>query len=333
MATFRKRGSKWQVLIRRKDAPHISKHFTTKEAATEWSRETEVNIEKGLYANTSYSQRMTLRELLAEYRDRVAITKKGYRTEAYRINKIRRNKVCDSTLFKLTKLKLLKFREEQLENHSPATCNKYISVISMAIAYAMDDLDMYLPSNPAKRVKNLKEPEYSGEIITRDEEARLLEHAGRSKYVWLKCAIMMAIDLGARRGELINLKYRNIDFIRRTATLEDTKNGSDRTIGLTSRVIEEIKKLPRNVDGRVITATSGDNFFWAWKQCRRWAGVTKRFHCTRATFCTRAAEDNWQLLDIAAQTGHKDVNVLRKHYAKMQGEHLAKKLNGTGNNN
>ena len=202
----------------------------------------------------------------------------------------------------------------------------------MAIAYAMDDLDMYLPSNPAKRVKNLKEPEYSGEIITRDEEARLLEHAGRSKYVWLKCAIMMAIDLGARRGELINLKYRNIDFIRRTATLEDTKNGSDRTIGLTSRVIEEIKKLPRNVDGRVITATSGDNFFWAWKQCRRWAGVTKRFHCTRATFCTRAAEDNWQLLDIAAQTGHKDVNVLRKHYAKMQGEHLAKKLNGTGDN-
>ena len=45
-----------------------------------------------------------------------------------------------------------------------------------------------------------------------------------------------------------------------------------------------------------------------------------------------AAEDNWQLLDIAAQTGHKDVNVLRKHYAKMQGEHLAKKLNGTGDN-
>ena len=68
MATFRKRGSKWQVLIRRKDAPHISKHFSTKEAAVEWSRETEVNIEKGLYANVSHSQRITLRELLAEYR-------------------------------------------------------------------------------------------------------------------------------------------------------------------------------------------------------------------------------------------------------------------------
>ena len=72
----------------------------------------------------------------------------------------------------------------------------------MAIAYAMDDLDMYLPTNPAKRVKNLKEPEYSGEIITREEEERLLENAEKSKAVWLKCAIMMAIDCGARRGEV-----------------------------------------------------------------------------------------------------------------------------------
>ena len=314
-------------MIRRNDSPHITKSFLHKEAAQEWSRETEVNIEKGLYVNVSQSQRMTLRELMLEYRDRVAINKKGFRTESYRINKICRHKVCDNTLFKLTKLKLMKFREDQLLTVSPATCNKYISVISMAIAYAMDDLDMYLPTNPAKRVKNLKEPEYSGEIITREEEERLLENAEKSKAVWLKSAIMMAIDCGARRGELINLKYRNLDFARRTATLEDTKNGTDRTIGLTTRVIEEIQKLPRNVDGRVITATSGDNFFWFWKQCRRWAGVTKRFHCTRATFCTRAAEDNWQLLDIAAQTGHKDVNVLRKHYSKMQGEYLANKLN------
>ena len=202
MATFRKRRHKWQVLIRKKDSPFITKSFMTKEAAQEWARETEVNIEKGLYANTSHSQRITLRELLKEYRDRVAITKKGYRTEAYRINKIMRHKVCDSTLFKLTKLKLLRFREDQLHDHSPATCNKYISVISMAIAYAMDDLDMYLPTNPAKRVKNLKEPEYSGEIITREEEERLLENAEKSKAVWLKCAIMMAIDCGARRGEV-----------------------------------------------------------------------------------------------------------------------------------
>ena len=181
MATFRKRSHKWQVLIRKKDSPNITKTFISKEAAQEWARETEVNIEKGLYANNQQSQRMTLRELLIEYRDRVAVHKKGYRTEAYRINKIARHDVCKNSLFKLTKLKLLKFREEQQLTLSASTCNKYISVISMAINYAMDDLDMYLPTNVAKRIKHLKEPEYSGEIITLEEEQRLLEHATKSK--------------------------------------------------------------------------------------------------------------------------------------------------------
>ena len=316
-------------MIRRNDSPHITKSFLHKEAAQEWSRETEVNIEKGLYVNVSQSQRMTLRELMLEYRDRVAINKKGFRTESYRINK-----VCDNTLFKLTKLKLMKFREDQLLTVSPSTCNKYISVISMAIAYAMDDLDMYLPSNVARRIKILKEPDYSGEVITRDEEVALLKHAADSKAVWLKAAIMLGIDCALRRSEMIGLKYRNIDFAKHTAKLEDTKNPTNittnRTIGLSARVIEEIKKLPRSLDGRVITATSGDAFFRYWETCRNAAGVSKRFHCTRATFCTRAAENDWQLLDIATQTGHKDVNVLRKHYSKLQGEYLANKIKNSG---
>ena len=331
MATFRKRGGKWQVIIRRKDSAYISKTFTMKEAAQEWQRETEVNIEKGLYANISQSQSMTLRDLLIEYRDRVAINKKGYRTEAYRINKIARHKVCNNTLYKITKLKLLKFREEQLIDHSPSTCNKYISVIAMAIAYAMDDLEIYLPFNAAKRIRLLKEPDYSGEVITPEEEGKLLLHAANSKAVWLKLAIILGIDCGLRRSEIISARFRNLDLVKATLKLEDTKNPlnitTNRIIGLTNRAVEEIKKLPRQVDGRIVAATTGDNFFWFWKQCRKSAGVAKKFHATRATFCTRAAENNWQLLDIASQTGHRDVNVLRKHYSKLQGEYLSKKLN------
>jgi hypothetical protein len=52
----------------------------------------------------------------------------------------------------------------------------------MAIAYAMDDLDMYLPSNVARCIKILKEPDYSGEVTTRDEEVALLKHAAASRF-------------------------------------------------------------------------------------------------------------------------------------------------------
>ena len=53
MSVIRKHGKKWQVMIRRNDSPHITKSFLHKEAAQEWARETEVNIEKGLYSNVS----------------------------------------------------------------------------------------------------------------------------------------------------------------------------------------------------------------------------------------------------------------------------------------
>jgi len=326
MSVIRKHGKKFQVLIRRKDSPHIIKSFISKEAAREWARETEVNIERGFYTNSSYAQRTTLGQLLTEYRDRVSVNKKGYRTEMYRIGKISRHKVCKCTLFKLTKLKLLKFREEMLLTHNPSTCNKYISVISMAIDYAMEDLDMYLFSNVAQKIKTLKEPEYAGEIITLEEEKLLLEHAANSKAVWLKASIILAIDNGIRRGEIIKLLYQDVDFSKRTCKLRDTKGGVDRSIGLSTRSIDAIRELPRNIDGRVIACRDGDQFMWFWKQCRKSSGVKKTFHSTRATFCTRAAEDNWQLLDIAAQSGHKDVNVLRKHYAKLKAEYLSRKI-------
>ena len=269
---------------------------------------------------------MTLGELLNEYRDRVSVNKKGYRTEMYRIGKITRHKVCKCTLFKLTKLKLMKFREEMLLTHNPSTCNKYISVISMAIDYAIEDLDMYLHTNVAKKIKMLKEPEYTGEVITLEEEQLLLKHAARSKAQWLFASIILAIDTGMRRGEIMKLKYEDVNFSSRIVKVKDTKGGVDRTVGLSTRAVNAIKELPRTIDGRVITCRDGDQFMWFWKQCRKASGVKKRFHSTRATFCTRAAEDGWQLLDIAAQTGHRDVNVLRKHYAKLKAEYLSRKI-------
>ena len=326
MSTIRKHRKKWQVLIRRKDHPQVSKCFVSKEAAREWARETEVNIEKGLYANLTEAHKTTLGELLEQYRDNVSSRKKGFDSERHRINKLCRHKICHSTLSKLTKLRVLKFRDEWVTTHNPSTCNKYVSLISMALSYAMDDLDIYLPHNVCRNIKRLKEPEYKGEIIKPYEEDLLLKFAANSKAHWLRAAIIMGIDNGLRRSEILNLNVENIDYKKRTAKLVETKNGSTRNVGLTVRSVDELQKLPASIDGKIFTCRSVDQFKFYWKQLKRWTGVNKTFHSTRATFVTRAAENNWQVLDIAAQTGHKDIKVLAKHYSKLNAQYLSKKL-------
>ena len=325
MAVIRKMGKKWQVIIRRKDHPQLSKCFISKEAAREWARDTEVNIERGLYANLKAAMGMSLRTLLESYREHITPNKRGAEEESYKIGKLIKHELTKVSIARLTVLKIKNFQKELSLTCKPSTINKYVSLIKMALEYAVNDLDIYLPKNVASQVKRLKEPEPSGEVITEEEERKLIEASYKSKAYWLRAALIMGIDCGARRSEILRLNIKDIDRVNKTAVLRKTKNGEDRVIGLTARALQELLKLPPTVSGSLFTC-SHDTFMFYWKQLRKWAGVSKTFHSSRATFATRAAKKGWNHLDIAAQTGHKDLNVLKKHYVELDAQYLSKKM-------
>ena len=110
MAVIRKMKKKWQVLIRRKDHPHMSKCFVSKEAAHEWARDTEVNIERGLYANMKAALGMSLKTLLESYREHVTPTKRGAEEETYKINKLLKHEITKLSIARLTVLKIKNFQ-------------------------------------------------------------------------------------------------------------------------------------------------------------------------------------------------------------------------------
>jgi len=301
MAVIRKMGKKWQVIIRRKDHPQLSKCFISKEAAREWARDTEVNIERGLYANLKAAMGMSLKTLLESYREHVTPTKRGSEEESYKIGKLIKHELTKVSIARLTVLKIKNFQKELSISCKPSTINKYVSLIKMALEYAVNDLDIYLPKNVAGQVKRLKEPEPSGEVITEEEERKLIEASYKSKAYWIRAALIMGIDCGARRSEILRMNIKDIDRINKTAILRNTKNGEDRVIGLTNRAIQELLKLPPTPAGQLFVC-SHDTFMFYWKQLRKWAGVNKTFHSSRATFATRAAKKGWNHLDITARS-------------------------------
>ena len=109
MATIRRRNNKWQVLIRKHNLKPIYKTFILKEDAVRWARETEVKIEQGLYQDLTLAKTTKLKDVLAQYRDRVSVNKKGYDQERYKINKIIRSDIADKTLSQLTTLVLFEY--------------------------------------------------------------------------------------------------------------------------------------------------------------------------------------------------------------------------------
>jgi integrase len=232
MASILKRNGKWRVEIRQKSSNGIYKSFITKEDATRWARETEIKIEQGLYQDLTLAKTTKLKDVLSQYKDRVSVNKKGYENERYKINKIIRSDIGDKTLSELSSLILFEFIERQKKLYTASTINKSITIINLALKFAERFLGIALYKNPLKFIKRLKESNFIGQVIEPHEEVLLLKHAEFSKLYWLQTAIILGIDCGLRRGEILKLKAEDINFKNCTAVLRDTKNGKTREIGL-----------------------------------------------------------------------------------------------------
>jgi integrase len=90
---------------------------------------------------------------------------------------------------------------------------------------------------------------------TSSEQVALLEAAKLSSWGKLYLLVLMALTTRARKGELLNLNWTDVDFVRRTAKLSITKNGKPRLLPLTRPVIEAM--LPfRSVGNHLVFHTT-----------------------------------------------------------------------------
>ena len=148
MATIRKHYNSWQVIIRKKCHPHIYKTFASYSLATRYAGESERAIERGLFEDMTEANQTKLSDVLARYRDNITADKKGARQETYKINKLIRNRIAKYALSRITPMKISQFRDSLKDYSAPATINKYITLISVAIRTAINEWGIYLPTNP-----------------------------------------------------------------------------------------------------------------------------------------------------------------------------------------
>ena len=98
---------------------------------------------------------------------------------------------------------------------------------------------------------------------------------------WVKPAVILALERAMRRGELLSMKWSNVNFKQSTIYLEDTKNGEPRNVPLSSLAIKTLKSLPRSLDGRIL-ATSAEGIKSAYERARKRANLCHfNFHDLR----------------------------------------------------
>lgn len=118
-----------------------------------------------------------------------------------------------------------KFKAERAKEVAPATVNRNLaclqSIFNKAIAWGK-----FSGENPVRKVKLFKENNQRLRFLEKEEMSKLLGNCNKT----LRSIVILAINTGMRKGEIMGLKWRDIDFQRGIIYLYYTKNGEKREI-------------------------------------------------------------------------------------------------------
>ena len=180
-----------------------------------------------------------------------------------------------------------------------------------------------------RKVRKPKEPRGRVRFLTDDERERLLAACKVSRNRYLYLIVVLAISTGARRGELLSLRWSDVDLQRCTLTFHETKNGERRAVPCTGHALDLLK---RHAQGRC----SGTSLVFpdatgrkplsikdAFANSVQRAGIADfRFHDLRHTFASYMAMEGASLLEIATVLGHKTLQMVQR-YSHLSQAHTA----------
>jgi len=324
----RKKRKKWQCLVRLKGVA-VSSTFFSKSEASNWGKEKEVEILNGTYLKDLKLTQMRLKDLLQLYLEKAMHKSKRPKILKYDVEMLRRFPIARHTLASLSPVHLADFRDDRLRaGKSRSTVRSYLKLISRAITIGRKELNIPMTHNPVELVEKPKPNAPRDRTLDQHELKKLFNACGScSRFHFLSTFAEVAYLTLCRRGELLNLKRQDVNFINRTAILQETKADKPRTIALAPRVVELLKALPRTVDGIFFPVRSISAFEKSFKEAVKRAGITDfHLHDLRHCGAQHLIEDKgWNTMELMQQGGWSSAS-MAKRYANISVKHLAKKL-------
>lgn len=221
-----------------------------------------------------------------------------------------------------------------LEKLAPSTANQCLVTLSVALNRAVKwEL---IDRNPVKAVAKAKSAQPGMACLSEDEAARLVDVVRGTKR---EALYLLALKCGLRQGELLALKWEDLDgrelTVRRNVDTNcpeprwgKTKSGEERVITLDEREVAALKRhrdldaSPR-IGGLVFCDETGgvlraSPVLYQLRKDLRAAGLPKiRFHDLRDTAATLLLSHGTPVHVVAKILGHKDPALTLRRYAHV----------------
>lgn len=345
MATIQKRAGRdgktsYRVQVRLKGFEPETASFERLTDAKDWATKTEADMKAGRHFGQS--KRHTFNDLANEYCP--------HSKDTERLN-YWRGAFGSDMLDSITPARISKERDKLLSGEtqnfatpasgdseadakrpkakrSGATVNRYLAALSSCLAYGVKTL-RWIERNSCEHIKKPKESDGRVRFLSDDERERLLTAC--RPHAELYMAVMLSLTTGARKTEIMSLRWGQIDFKRQIITLNKTKNGETRSIPLVGEaftLLEERSKVRSLTDDRIFPPTpkskKGEylDLETTWRAALKTAAITDfHWHDLRHTAASYLAMSGVSLVEIAKVLGHRTLAMVAR-YAHLSDEHI-----------
>lgn len=308
------RGTTFKAVIRRTGHPTVSRSFKTKRDALAFARRIEGDTEtmRALGTSGRYTVADAVDAFIRGWDGKDPSTPTRAALWADWCGSIR--------LTDLTKARIKQALDAyEATGVQPATVNRCLRALSSVLTAAKEE-PFELNTNVALGVPMRKEPRGRVRFLSDAERVALLDACKASSWERLHLFILLALTTGARRSELLGLRWKDLDIPSGVAMLHDTKNGEDRVLPLVGEALAELRALPRPLDGEVRVFPARSNPYaakdikWVFTAAVRAAGIENfRLHDCRHSCASYLAQAGLADNQIAHLLGHRSVQTTRRY--------------------
>ncbi len=226
---------------------------------------------------------------------------------------------------------IAKWQNDILKKVSPARLATIRSLLNTMFLDALND--EIIDKNPISLVKSVKLSKVKIIPFSLEEVALILKNSQEQ----FRNFYALGFFTGMRSGEMIGLKWSDIDFDKNEITIQrnirmgfikySTKNGESRTIDIIDSLLPYLKnqyELTGKKNSYVFLNKSEEHFYdikrireTHWKKTLKACDLEYRpIYHVRHTFATTMLENNEDLLWVSHMLGHKDTAMTLNKYAK-----------------
>jgi len=306
-----KKGKNWYIDYYLKGRRKRRKIGPSKKLAQQVLQDVRLKIAKGEYLGVYDEKKVLFEEPARQY---LVFSKANKASSTHRRDRFSVAQLVsvfkEKYLFDITPRMIEKYKAKRLGKVAPATVNRELSCLKHM--YTKANEWGYLKINPVKSVKLLKEP--PGRLrYLRPEEVKKLLDVCRG---YLRSIVITALNTGMRKGEILALRWEDVDLQNRKVTVRKPKNNEIRVIPINQTLYQELSNLSYVSDGEYIFSNGEGRRFGDIKK-----GFSLAFHDLRHTFGSHLVMQGVDLKTVQQVMGHKDIKMTMR-YSHLSPEYV-----------